>query len=149
MSVLFIPSVFRIFSSKLLVFFKLEHLSEEFSINGKTTFRSFGLYVIGSIISGLSYFYVVLAVWPSLTVADLFFIIAAVNLAGVAGTITPLLPSGIGVRDTTLLVLLSQIMPIEVALAVTVFSRLWSILIDILFFLITRIEFLPRDKILR
>ena len=149
MSVLFIPSVFRIFSKKLLVFLKLEHLGEEFSINGKTTFRSFGLYIIGSIISGLSYFYVVLAVWPSLTVVELFFIIAAVNLAGVAGTITPLLPSGIGVRDTTLLVLLSQIIPIEVALAVTVFSRLWSILIDILFFLITRIEFLPREKILR
>ena len=148
-SVLFIPSVFDVFSKKILILFRFKPLSKEFSINGKTTLRSFALYVIGSIISGLSYYYVVLAIWPSLPHIDLIFIIAAVNLAGVAGTVTPLLPGGIGVRDATLLVLLTQILPKEVALAVTVFSRLWSIAIDILFYLITRVKYSPDSRIPR
>jgi len=149
MSILLIPSVFDKVSKYIFKLLGLKPLNIEFSINGKATLRSYGLYAIGSIISGLSYYYIVLSVWPSLPINDLIFIVAAVNLAGVAGTVTPLLPGGIGVRDATFLVLLSQIMPKEVAFAVTVFSRLWSIVIDILFYLVSRIQFSPDFRISR
>lgn len=48
-------------------------------------------------------------------------------------------PSGIGVREGIQLVLFSLIMPKELALAVTIITRLWSVGMDFVFFGLSRL----------
>jgi uncharacterized membrane protein YbhN (UPF0104 family) len=50
-------------------------------------------------------------------------------------------PSGLGVRDGIQLVLLSLIFPNEIALAITIFSRLWSAAVDVLFYLVAELTY--------
>ncbi len=121
----------------LSVAFRLIRRQEAFlelRTNGRATFRSFVLYVGGTVLSGSAYFFLTKALYPPINAADDFwFIVGAFTLAGALGMATPLVPSGLGVRDGVQLVLLSIIMPKEIALAVTVASRLWSAAVDLLF----------------
>jgi hypothetical protein len=105
----------------------------ELATNGKATFRSFLLYAFGSFVSGISYYFMAMAIWDSTAPSDMIYIIGAVNLSGVIGMATPFVPSGLGVRDATQLILLSAIFPKEIALVLTIFSRLWSLIIDVIF----------------
>ena len=105
----------------------------ELATNGKATLRSFVLYAFGSFVSGISYYFMAMAIWGSTSPSDMIYIIGAVNLSGVIGMATPFVPSGLGVRDATQLILLSAIFPKEVALVLTIFSRLWSLIVDIVF----------------
>jgi len=106
----------------------------ELLINEKAVLRAFILYAIGGFILGMSEFYISRTIAPSISWHNLLFIIGAFNLAGALGVIAIGVPSGLGVRDGVLLVLLSVILPKELALAITVTSRLWSAFADILFF---------------
>lgn len=106
----------------------------ELRTNGKATVRSFLLYVAGTVLSGSAYFYLTKALYPPINAAeDFWFVVGAFTLAGALGMATPLVPSGLGVRDGVQLLLLAIIMPKEIALAVTVASRLWSAAVDVLF----------------
>lgn len=111
---------------------------DELRTNGRATFRSFILYVIGALIAGSSYYLLTVALYPQVGIDSYWFIVGAFTLAGALGMATPFVPSGLGVRDGVQLVLLSLIMPKEIALAVTVFSRLWSAVIDVIFYLVSR-----------
>lgn len=112
---------------------------DELRTNGKATFRSYVLYVIGALIAGGSYYLLTASLYPEIGLESYWYIVGAFTLAGALGMATPLVPSGLGVRDGIQLVLLSLIMPKEIALAITVFSRLWSAVIDVLFYLVSRI----------
>ena len=103
---------------------------DELKTNGKTIFRSFTLHSFGAFISGTSYYFLIGAISPNITIADYLYIVGAVNLAGAIGTATPFVPSGLGTRDASLYILLAVFLTNEVALVVTVFSRLWSALVD-------------------
>lgn len=108
----------------------------ELRINAQATVRSFLLYAVGGIISGLSYFFITKSIEPHTSWSLLIYIIGIFNLASAIGIATPLVPSGLGVRDGIQLILLAPIFPREIALAITVFSRLWSAAVDVLFFVI-------------
>ncbi len=110
----------------------------ELRTNGKATLRSYLLYVIGAFIAGSSYYLLSVALYPSIGPESYWFIVGAFTLSGALGMATPFVPSGLGVRDGVQLVLLSLIMPKEIALAITVFSRLWSAVIDVVFYLTAR-----------
>lgn len=110
----------------------------ELRSNTKATVRSFGLYSIGALIAGTSYYLLTSALYPSITLNEFWYIVGSFTLAGAVGMATPFVPSGLGVRDGVQLVLLSQILPKEIALAITVASRLWSAVVDVLFYLLTR-----------
>jgi uncharacterized membrane protein YbhN (UPF0104 family) len=64
----------------------------------------------------------------------MLFVMGADTLAGAIGMIVIFAPSGIGVREGIQLTLLSLIMPKELALIITVVTRLWNVLVDLLFF---------------
>ena len=112
---------------------------DELRTNGRATFKSFILYVIGAFIAGSSYFLLTAALYPQIGIESYWYIVGAFTLAGALGMATPLVPSGLGVRDGVQLVLLSLIMPKEIALAITVFSRLWSAAVDVIFYLVSRV----------
>ena len=96
--------------------------------------RGAGLYLAGSVLSGLSMFFVAKSVWPELPLTSLLFVIGAANLASAASMVAIFAPSGIGVREAILVILLSLVMPTEIAFVVSIVLRLWSIAADLLFF---------------
>lgn len=113
-----------------------QEASHELRVNNKAVVRSYALYTLGAFIAGSSYYFLCAALSPQVDLSMYFFIVGAFSLAGALGMATPLVPSGLGVRDGAQLVLLSLILPKEMALIITIFSRLWSALVDMLFYLI-------------
>lgn len=132
-SLLLIPAIFNRLIRFVYKVLRGREAYAELATNSKATLRSLLLYAVGSLLAGISYYFMALAVWGSVSIRDLVFIIGAVNLSGVVGMAAPCVPSGLGVRDASQLVLLSVILPKEVALVLVVFSRLWSVIIDLVF----------------
>lgn len=118
----------------------------ELRTNGRATVQSFVLYVIGALIAGSSYYLLTAALYPEIGLESYWYIVGAFTLAGALGMATPFVPSGLGVRDGIQLILLSLIMPKEIALAVTVFSRLWSVAVDVLFYSVSRLSIKTKYK---
>jgi len=92
------------------------------------------LYLANAIVNGLSLFFIAKGVDPSLAYSNILFAMGAASLAGAASMLAIFAPSGLGVREGIQLVLFSLIMPKELALAVTIITRLWSVGIDFVFF---------------
>ncbi|HSX15543.1 MAG TPA: hypothetical protein VLF40_02025, partial [Candidatus Saccharimonadales bacterium] len=104
-----------------------------------TVFQGATLYLADAIINGLSLFFIAKAVDPSLAYSNIIFAMGAGSLAGAASMLAIFAPSGLGVREGIQLVLFSLIMPKELALAVTIITRLWSVGVDFAFFGLSRL----------
>ena len=109
-------------------------LGREHLATNKTVLKAAGLYTIFALINGLSLFFITKTVYPQLPYDNALFVIGASSLAASASMLAIFAPSGLGVREGIQLVLFGLIMPKEFALAATVFARLWSIVIDFVFF---------------
>ncbi|WP_084039301.1 lysylphosphatidylglycerol synthase domain-containing protein [Demequina sp. NBRC 110053] len=94
------------------------------------------LYGGGALLSGLAYALLMRSVVPDAVGRDLLFAVGAFGFAGVVGILTPLVPSGLGTRDATQLVLLLLILPAPTAALVVLLSRVWSAAVDVLFWAI-------------
>lgn len=122
-------------------------VSDELQINSRAVVRSFGLYAVGAVLTGVSSYLVVRSIAPNIDTSYIWFLIGSYGLATVAGMAAPFAPSGLGVRDGLQLILLSAIMPKELALAATVLLRLWSVFVDVIFFGLARfISYATRKK---
>jgi len=64
-------------------------------------------------------------------VLNSFLIIAAVPLAVILGSLVVWIPSGLGVREGGLIIILSQLMPLELATTIAITFRAWCIIVDI------------------
>jgi uncharacterized membrane protein YbhN (UPF0104 family) len=111
-----------------------EHLPSHVTIT-----RGSVLYLATSLINGVSLFFIAKAFYPELGYDDMWFAIGASSLAGAAGMVAFFAPSGLGVREGIQIALFSLIMPTEIALAVTVATRLWIVGVDFVFFGLTRL----------
>jgi len=99
----------------------------------KTILQGASLYLVDALIAGLSLFFVAKGVYPALGYDNIAFAMGAASLAGAASMLAIFAPSGLGVREGIQLVLFSLIMPTELALAVTIITRLWSVGVDFAF----------------
>lgn len=116
-------------------------------VDAKLLGSAIGLYVVGFLLSGLSYFFLTWTFDHGLSVAHLFFVVAVFNLAGAVGVLSVFAPSGLGVRESVQLLLLPLIMSAELALAITVAARVWSMGVDMLFYVLaTGTRALRRDS---
>lgn len=129
-----LPPVFNRLISFAYKLLRRKTLEREHLASGATITKGASLYTVGALLSGLSLFFIAKAVYPGLSYHNLFFVMGAGNLAAAASMLAVFAPSGLGVREGIQLVLLSLIMPKEFALLVTVLTRLWSVVIDFLFF---------------
>jgi glycosyltransferase 2 family protein len=129
-----IPSVFN---RLVLVAYKLVRPHKQFPIehlaNGRIIAWGAFLYIFSALLTGLAAFFAAKTVYPELGYDDMLFVMGPSNLAGALGIVAFFAPSGIGVREGIMLVLLSLVMPKEIALLVTIISRLWGVLVDFLF----------------
>lgn len=137
--VVLIPSVFnRILS--LLFRLRRTAASDELRSNTSSVLRSFGLYTGGGLLYGAAGFFIVWSIAPGLAVGDIWFVIGAFCLSTVAGMAAPFAPSGIGIKDGLLLILLSAVLTNETALAATILSRVVTVLIDVVFLVISQVS---------
>ena len=138
-AVAMVPAVFNWLVSRVYSVLKRKELEQIHLPNGRLIFRGAVLYGAGSFLSGLAFFFLTKALYPELTTDNLFFVMGASNLAGAVSMLAIFVPSGLGVREGVQLVLLSAILPKEVALVVTLAIRLWAVAMDLTFFFSARL----------
>jgi glycosyltransferase 2 family protein len=131
------PKVFNALVRRAYLIVRKHEPGPDLRINQRIAFKAFWLYSIGAIFSGTSFFFLAKAVDPAVSHSLYIFFVGSYNLAGALGMATPILPSGIGVRDGVLLVLLALVLPPEVAVALAVLGRLWSAAVDVLFYIVS------------
>lgn len=129
-----LPPVFNWLVANAYRLIRRKTLDKEHYADGKTISIGAGLYGIGALVNGFSLFFIAKAVYPELAYADLFFVMGVSSLASAVSMLAFFAPSGLGVREGIQLVLLSLVMPNEIALIITVVMRLWSVAVDFLFF---------------
>ncbi|WP_353809246.1 lysylphosphatidylglycerol synthase domain-containing protein [Agromyces sp. SYSU T00194] len=95
-----------------------------------------GLYAVGVLLTGVSYYLVVVAINPQTGVEDLLYIVGAASLASAVSMVAVFAPGGIGVREGTLALLLAAVMPSQIALVIVVVLRVWSVAVDLLFYVV-------------
>lgn len=139
-----LPSVFNFLVTTAYRLLRRKNLEASHLADFKTIGVGAGLYAIGSIINGLSLFFIAKAVYPELSYSDLVYVVGSGSLASAAGMLAVFAPSGIGVREGIQLLLLSVIMPAEFALIITVTTRLWSVAIDFAFFGLSKLLSIKR-----
>jgi hypothetical protein len=133
-----IPPVFNFLILSAYKLIKKKALDPSHLTNSKIILKGFVLYVIGSLLAGLSLFFIAKTVSPALPYNQLSFVIGVGTLASAVSMLAIFAPSGIVVRESIQLILLGIIMPTEFALVVTIATRLWSVIIDLAFFALTK-----------
>lgn len=131
------PKLFNLIFKFIYLQVKKQQLT--LSITNTTLAKGVLFYVVSYLISGAAYFLFAKAIYSELDLSSMLYIIGAFNLAGVIGILAFFAPSGLGVREGIQLLLLSAIMPNEIALVLTIASRLWAVVIDFIFFSCTYI----------
>ena len=108
-------------------------LDDEHLPNNATIGKGILAFLVSSVLSGLSFYFVAAAVAPDLGWQSLAFVIGASNLASALSMLAVFAPAGLGVREGIQLSMLLLVMSPEQALVATVLMRLWSIVMDALF----------------
>lgn len=135
--VVILPPVFNRVVGLAYKIIRRKPLLKEHHMPTRTLFKGIALYAIGGIFNGLFLFFLAKSVYPELGFDNLLFILGAVNLAGALGILAIFTPSGLGVRDGVMLLLFSLVMPAEFALTITVLARLWDVVLDLVFYVLT------------
>ena len=110
-----------------------ESLEQEHLPNNATIGKGILAFMVSSVLSGLSFYFVAAAVDPNLGWDSLAFVVGASNLASALSMLAVFAPAGLGVREGVQLSMLLLVMNPEQALVATVLMRLWSIVMDALF----------------
>jgi uncharacterized membrane protein YbhN (UPF0104 family) len=104
------------------------------------------LYIVGTLITGASYFFIALAVFQDLQWSDFLYIVGASSVAAAISLLAVFAPGGIGVREGAQVFFFSVLMPVELAVIVSVLMRLWSLAVDVLFFLVAQSVRILKDR---
>ncbi len=139
--VVLIPKIFNYLLSMAYRVIRRKTLPVEHYTNTTTVIRGAGLYIIGSIINGLALFFIAKSLYDPLPYQDILFVIGVGTFSGAAGMLAIFVPSGIGVRDGIQLALLSLVVPVEYALAITIMARLLDVMTDLIFFALSSIVY--------
>lgn len=134
-----LPPVFNRIVGSAYRIIKKSKLEPEHLASLGTVLRGVFLYAIGALMSGLSLFFIAMAIYPELGFSNTIFVMGVGNLAGAVSMLAVFAPSGIGVREGIQLTLLSIIMPTELALLVTITTRIWGVVMDVAFFGIAKL----------
>jgi len=89
------------------------------------------LYIINIFVFGFSLFLVITG-FIDINWWHVFYVISAFAFANLIGILTVFVPAGLGVREGVLSLFLANIMPLEIAIIISIVSRLWLALIDLI-----------------
>jgi uncharacterized membrane protein YbhN (UPF0104 family) len=82
------------------------------------------------VVGGVGFYLFVDSIFP-VSPHQILFLTGALAFSSILGLIAIFAPSGLGVREGTLVYLLSYIMPGSVAVVISVLTRIWMTLIEI------------------
>ena len=131
-----IPVVFEFIVNLALRIVRRPKLSHDLFPSASTMLLSALMYLGGAVIAGVSYYFISASIYPDIKPGDILFIVGATSLASAVSMLAVVIPGGLGVREGVLGLLLAQVMPGELALLIVVITRVWSIAVDGIFFLL-------------
>ncbi|HUW69841.1 MAG TPA: hypothetical protein VMX33_06375 [bacterium] len=126
------PPVFNVLTT---LFFRLARRKVEHNLRvtwlaiGEMT----GLYSLGYILLGLTYFFSLKSFIPDLSPSLFAFTTAGISIAGTMGILALFAPSGLGVREGFIVLFLSIAMPVELAVVSAIVLRVTALLMDLAF----------------
>lgn len=127
--------IFKFVYSKV----KKEAIDEGHLPSRKLVLGGLAWFVLTQILSALSYFLVALSVDSNVGWNDLLFIVGTSALAGGVSMLAVFAPGGLGVREVIVIASASMIMSPEHAVVFAAVSRLWTIVIDVLYWAIVTV----------
>lgn len=133
---LLIPAVFNKIMKLMYWVLKKKSIEQEHMIDWKLILRSLLFFSVSMTIGGISYFLLTQAIFP-LSLVKLPYYIGAINIASSIGIASIIAPSGIGVKEGILILFFNEIMPKDIVVVVTIFSRIWGLIMDLMFFIIS------------
>lgn len=83
-----------------------------------------GLYTLGWGVFGVAFYFLVRSMYP-VEPTSILALAAAFSVASMAGMLAVVVPSGLGVREAVLVLFLSSVMPVPVAILVSLVARVW------------------------
>lgn len=129
-----VPAVFSRYAGFGYRLIKKEPLDPENLPTAKTMLQASLRFSLSALVSGLAFYFVLLAVAPGLGFGNLFYVLALTAIANALSMIAVFAPAGVGVREGVLIAGLSLIVTPAVALIAALLMRLLSIFWDGLFF---------------
>jgi uncharacterized membrane protein YbhN (UPF0104 family) len=129
-----VPAVFRFGVDLLYRLVRRRRIARADLPDGMTIVSGGALYVVGTLITGVSYFFIAQAVYADLDWSDLLYVVGASSVAAAVSLLAVFAPGGIGVREGVQVLFFSALMPVEAAVIVSVLMRVWSLAVDGLFF---------------
>jgi uncharacterized membrane protein YbhN (UPF0104 family) len=131
-----IPPVFRFGMGLLYRIVRRKKIPIEDLPDWKAILGGAGFYIVATLITGTSYFFITQAVFAPLKWTDFLYVIGTSSIAAAISLLAVFAPGGIGVREGAQIAFFSVLMPVPVATVVAIVMRLWSLAVDVLFFLI-------------
>jgi uncharacterized membrane protein YbhN (UPF0104 family) len=122
------PQVLQKILNWALVPFKREPLF--LSISYSDVLWILSVCILSWVIGGISFYLFIDSVYP-VSSETILFLTGALAFSSILGIVAIFAPSGLGVREGTLVYLLSFIMPVSVAVIISILTRIWMTLIEI------------------
>ena len=116
---------------------KKERLEKKYYISLKNVFKFFTLYMLVHSLSAFPIFFLIKALGYDLSLVGSLYVTGAFIFAGAIGSLAVFVPSGLGVREAILIVFLANVLPPEVALVLVVVLRIWSVALDVIYWLLS------------
>jgi uncharacterized membrane protein YbhN (UPF0104 family) len=110
----------------------------EISISYKDIFFIIMLYIVNWLILGLGFYMLVNSI-VVVEIRDFFFIAGSYALACIIGILAVFAPSGIGVRESIMVLTLRAIISEPIAIVVSVIARIWATIGELVLVLLTYI----------
>lgn len=138
------PKVLQFFANLTFRILKKENIQIE--INFFTIIRVIGLYIISWLIFGWAFYFFINSFFPY-SVSDYLFTTGAFAMASIIGFGAIFAPAGLGVREGVLVFTLSIIFPAAVAAIISIISRIWMTLGELLIFsIVFSTDFIKKRK---
>lgn len=118
----------------LLKIFKKKPM--EIAISYKDIFFIVLLYVINWLILGLGFYMLVNSIY-AVPFKDFFFVAGSYALACIIGILAVFAPSGIGVRESIMVLTLKTIIPEPITIVISVIARIWATIGELVLVLLT------------
>ncbi|MGA2468611.1 MAG: lysylphosphatidylglycerol synthase domain-containing protein, partial [Thermodesulfobacteriota bacterium] len=122
------PRILQKILNWTLIKFKREPLS--LSISYLEVLWILLICILSWVVGGIGFYLFVESVF-SVSLSHILFLTGALAISSILGLVAIFAPSGLGVREGTLVYLLSFIMPVSVAVIISILTRIWMTLIEI------------------
>jgi len=107
------------------------------------------LFIGNWMIVGVGFFILVRSIYPEVLMNQLLFTGGIYGLSAIIGILAFFAPSGLGVREGIIVAGLSLIMPTEYAVIISVISRLWATIAELILILIAFLQTRIKKRIIK